>query len=88
MKTTNCRACGAEIMFLKTVKGKTIPVNPEPVTFAEGEGGKEKFVLLTGEVVNGRTDPGGAYEGYVSHFATCPEADTFRKRRGKKGDRG
>lgn len=88
MKTTNCRACGAEIMFLKTVKGKTMPVDVEPVRFTEGEGGKEKFVLISGEVVNGRTDPGGAYEGYVSHFATCPEADTFRKRRGKKGDRG
>ena len=32
MKTTACRSCGAEIIFLKTEKGKLIPVDAETVT--------------------------------------------------------
>lgn len=61
MRTTECQSCQAEIIFLKTGKGKSIPVDAESVT--EGD-----------ELFEPRA-------GHVSHFATCPDADKFRKGR-------
>lgn len=88
MRTTKCRACGAEIMFIKSVAGKTIPVNPEEVAYEQKAGGSLKVVTPNGEVISGElpVDPQKATGiGYISHFATCPEADRFRKAR--KSDR-
>lgn len=82
-RTTKCRGCGAEIAFIKTVKGKTMPVNPESVYFIPA-GGPNTYVMITGEVERGREptweDKGKATQiGYISHFATCPERERFRK---------
>ena len=82
-RTTKCRGCGAEIAFIKTVKGKTMPVNPESVYFIPA-GGPNTYVMITGEVERGRepdwADQGTPTQiGYISHFATCPERDSFRK---------
>lgn len=88
MRTSLCRGCGAEIGFIKTVAGKTMPVNAKSVRFAAG--GAEVFVLPDGNVVHGtrleegQSDPTESI-GYVSHFATCPAADSFRRQR--KSDR-
>lgn len=84
-RTTKCRGCGKEIAFIKTVKGKTMPVNPESVYFIPA-GGPNTYVMITGEVKRGRepdwADQGKqAQIGYISHFATCPEADGMRKRK-------
>lgn len=82
-RTTKCRGCGAEIAFIKTVKGKTMPVNPESVYFIPA-GGPNTYVMITGEVERGR-EPGWADQGiptqigYISHFATCLERERFRK---------
>lgn len=89
MRTTKCRSCGAEIGFIKTVAGRTMPVDAKSVRFAKGSG-KEVFVLLNGEVVHGTSLQEGQADpeemiGYTSHFATCPAADRFRKPR--KSDR-
>lgn len=87
-RTTQCRACGAEIGFIKTVAGKTIPVNPEEVAYEQKAGGSLKIVTPNGEVLSAErpADPQKATGiGYISHFATCPEADRFRKAR--KSDR-
>lgn len=89
-KTTQCRGCGQEIAFIKTVKGKTMPVNPESVYFIPA-GGPNTYVMADGVVRRGRepdrTDQGTpTVIGYISHFATCPAADSFRKKR--KGERG
>ena len=88
MKTSFCRACGAEIGFIKTVAGKTMPVNPEEVAYEQKAGGSLKIVTPNGEVLSAErpADPQKATGiGYISHFATCPEADKFRKPR--KSDR-
>lgn len=88
MKTSYCRACGAEIGFIKSVAGKTIPVNVEQIVYKQKEGGDLKIVTPNGEVISGciPDDPQKATGiGYISHFATCPEADKFRKSR--KSDR-
>ena len=82
-KTSACRGCGQEIIFIKTLKGKTMPVNPDGVYFVPA-GGPNTYVTLDGEVIRGREPEQGDRNtriGYVSHFATCPEADSFRKKR-------
>lgn len=91
MKTTKCRACGAEIMFIKTQAGKTVPVDSESRRFFPCKDGKELFVLPDGSTKRGRSmkaEVDGAEIGFISHFATCPEADAFRKPRkgGRKRD--
>ena len=82
-RTAKCRGCGAEIAFIKTVKGKTMPVNPESIYFIPA-GGPNTYVMIDGTVERGREptweDQGTPTQiGYISHFATCPERDKFRK---------
>lgn len=60
MKLESCRGCGADIVWLKTAEGKSMPVNAETV-----EAGDQQFE-------HGR---------HISHFATCPEAGMFRKKK-------
>ena len=78
-----CRVCGAPICFIKTVKGKTMPVDPEPVYFFPGEG-DELLVQTDGTVQRGREPRANDIEtkeaqiGYRSHFATCPGAEVMR----------
>lgn len=44
-----CRGCGASIDWITTTKGKSMPVDPEPVFIIEGAG-KDRFVTDEGEV--------------------------------------
>ena len=87
--TRNCRACGAEIMFIKIAgRDKTMPVNADSVYYIQKAGGHDKIVTPNGEVLSAElTDnPDKATGiGFISHFATCPAADSFRKPR--KSDR-
>lgn len=88
-RTSACRGCGREIAFIKTVKGKTMPVNPDGVYFVPA-GGPNTYVTLDGKIERGRDpEPGdtGTTIGYVSHFATCPAADSFKAKKGKKAAR-
>ena len=80
IRTTKCRGCGAQIAFIKTVKGKSMPVNPDAIYFVRGS--EFNAVTLDGEVFRGRTPGPGeaAMIGYISHWATCPEANGFRKK--------
>ena len=87
-RVTTCRACGAEIMFIKTVGGKSIPVDSDSVYYIQKKDGNKKIVTPNGEVISADLTEDSAKAtgiGYISHFATCPEADKFRKPR--KSDR-
>lgn len=67
-----CKRCGARIVWVKTLAGKNMPVDPELVDFKKIKGGKERLVLQSGEVVAGercRASEADGY-GYISHFAT------------------
>lgn len=80
-----CRGCGAPILFITLKSGKVIPCNPFPV-FIEDKGAKDVIITTDGRVSNGRqeyvkSDNMPHVKGYISHFATCPMADAFRKRR-------
>lgn len=74
-----CRACGARILWLKTTKGKNMPVDPGVIRFHVA-GGPETFVTVNGKVERGQRATAGNQWGYISHFATCPQADRFRKK--------
>ena len=81
---SKCRGCGAEINWIRTRSGKLIPVDPQPVFFADGAG-KEIVVTADGMISNGilcrgGNVPPGKRTGWKSHFATCPMADQFRRR--------
>ena len=85
-RTTKCKGCGKLIAFIKTVNGKSIPVDTEPVRFLP-EDEYEKFVMEDGTVKRGVVFEGDELDaqrflltGYRSHFATCPMADSFRKK--------
>ena len=76
-----CAGCGAQIIWIKT-KARW-PCNTLLVDY-KADGGKDKIVLQTGEVVSGtivssQDDPDGS--GYTSHFATCSNAKNFRRRK-------
>lgn len=77
----NCRSCGAEIKFIQLKSGKWNPVDPAKRTFVKDEG-DEILVTEAGEVVHGRfasVEEGANGVGYISHFATCPNANAHRK---------
>lgn len=70
--TSQCKSCGAPIIWCVTDGGKSMPVDASPVP-------RGNLVLdLT-------TDPpavavlSGYATGYVSHFATCPHAAKHRE---------
>jgi hypothetical protein len=59
--------CGQEIFFLKTSKGKFIPINVESLKAPERE-----------DLLNGMER---LYDStrHITHFSTCPIAKKFRK---------
>ena len=88
-RATKCKYCGANIAFIKTVAGKSMPVDPEPVTFWP-DYAKSKFVMMDGTVKSGmfvpeeeRIEGPGEETGYISHFSTCPYAEEARQRKNK-----
>lgn len=76
---TRCRSCKAPIVWAQTWRGNRMPVDAVPVQADEGgnlyfEAGVVRHVL-PGIVL----DP--AIDLFTSHFATCPNADEWRKER-------
>lgn len=71
-----CRTCGAAIRFVRTTKGKLIPIDRDPAPNGNIEivdGGKA--------FVHGKKAPTLlAGDRYVSHFATCEDADSWRSK--------
>lgn len=62
-----CRSCGAKILWGKTSEGKAIPLDVEV------------RVVLNGPVGNWRGKILEVRRGHESHFATCPQAQVWRK---------
>lgn len=78
-----CRGCGRPILWIRTAAGRSMPCDPELVTYWQRAGGREKIVTPNGEVLS--AELAGAPDratglGYISHFATCPERDRFKRR--------
>ena len=78
-----CKGCGAEIIFIGTAGGKSIPCDPEQVMYWVKPKAKGKVVTPNGEVIScefsGESDKATGL-GFVSHWSTCPEAGRFRRK--------
>lgn len=76
-----CRGCGKQIIWMRTAEGKAMPCDPEVHKVYAG-GKKESFLSLNGHMVRGNTE-GGEYiaDGRVPHWATCPKAKQFKRKR-------
>lgn len=60
-----CSSCGAPIRFVGTETGNQVPVDAKP----------EKRIVV------GPDGVGRSVDAYVSHFATCPNANQHRSPR-------
>lgn len=71
-----CRSCGAPLRWAVTAKGRRLPLDPEPA--ATGN----VVVDATGAArVLSPLEPRPAdVPLYLSHFATCPDANIHRRR--------
>jgi len=92
---SNCKRCGAPMVWVKTEKGKNMPLDPEsteagkfvPVIMATMGDGVRKAVPIAkpedGCLV--MYMPGSSRPRYTSHFQTCPNAAEF-SRAARKGE--
>ncbi len=81
---STCRACNAPIRWIVTKAGKKMPVNPNPVFIQTGVPDPDTTIVTDqGQVLRGKQlspETTGPYvRGYITHFATCPEAKKPRK---------
>lgn len=69
----SCRSCEAPITWAETASGKSMPLDEVPTP-------KGNMVLIAGKT-RGATDEDRRLHRplYTSHFATCPDAGTFRR---------
>lgn len=78
MKISACRSCGDPVVWAEFASGKKSPFDIEPSAAGDW-------------ALNEAYDPpkatklhraaGSTEEGYTSHFATCPDADSHRRGR-------
>lgn len=76
---SQCRSCGQKIGWVKSIRGKNIPVESEYYDYDECEPGT---VLVTdgGNVITVKDGEGRpSIKGRLCHFATCPNAEQHRK---------
>lgn len=76
-----CKSCGAEIIWIRLVTGKMMPVNSDKVPYRYDPKGTMTLCTEDGRVITKAVlDLDSDNFGHVSHFATCPAADNFRRR--------
>lgn len=78
MDVAACSSCSARIIWTVTAKGKRMPVDAEPREYGtfvlRGQGDDVPLLALHKSVSPGHEPL------YVSHFATCPDGDSWRRR--------
>lgn len=85
-----CKKCGADIIWLKTPRGKWMCADEGLKPYRQNKAGKDTVVTDWGETIRcdllspedckaGRAIPTGLAR--TPHWATCPEADSFRKQK-------
>jgi hypothetical protein len=84
MTVDHCRSCRAPIVWATTEQGKAMPIDQGPVDngnvyFIE-QGPTPKVRVLSDPQPTLEEDADSA-DGlrYLSHFATCPQADQWRR---------
>lgn len=75
-----CRSCGAPVRWVITSRGKRMPLDAEPVDDGNvvldmSDRNDPVAIVVPPEQILVEDGP-----RYVSHFATCPNADQHRRR--------
>lgn len=83
---SHCSTCERPLLWAWSEHGKRIPIDPEPTT--DGNIVLRRIATGADSVAHvlGR-DEETDEERYTSHFATCPQADTHRRRRERAATR-
>lgn len=84
MRVTTCKSCGAPIVWIKTIGGKSMPCDAEEVYYIQRQNGAKRIVTPNGEVLACKmTDiPEKATGvGYVPHWSTCTAPEQFRRQK-------
>lgn len=68
MSRTKTCTCGKEIAFLKTKKGKFVPVTTDRLTESE-----------LNDLENGFGERLFDFKKHIAHFTDCPDRDKYRK---------
>lgn len=68
---SECKSCGAAIIWAKTPTGKTMPI----------DAASETMWLIDGDSINSFNASARPVQVRKSHFATCPNADQHRRPR-------
>jgi hypothetical protein len=93
---TRCKGCGAEVLWRKTPAGRYIALDPGPELFLrliptaeatdeERAAPRRTIVQPDVRVVVGHEVPststrGAPVRGRIAHWATCPQANAFRRK--------
>lgn len=72
MTTGKCRSCQAEVQWVKTASGKSMPVERD-------DNGNLIVVKGVSHVIPKGQEPVAGMPRFVSHFATCPYAGHHRR---------
>ena len=79
-----CKSCGAEIIWIKMAGGKSMPCNPQKISYRNTfPAGDMTLITPEGKIAKGTMELDSDTYGYESHFATCPAA-AFHRKRGTK----
>lgn len=71
MDSSHCRGCGAEIIWTITEGSKWMPLDAKS---------EKRFVVAVEKLIENDAPVARLVDTYVSHFATCPKADKFRRK--------
>lgn len=80
---SRCKGCGAQIIFIETPNGKSMPVDPSIIPYWKDPKGDTMIVNENGNVVRCFLDgePDEITDvGFRPHWATCPAAKQFRRK--------
>ena len=87
LRGSRCKKCKEPIFWILTTKGNWLPVNRRAIEATPVQKGGHTFVLVDGSTIQALPTGSVRYDGvdsavaFEAHFATCPYADEFRKKR-------
>jgi hypothetical protein len=77
MSRSACEACGAALLWVKTARGRPMPLDAVEVA----EAGPRAVLFRPDGARAERDAETGTTVGHASHFSTCPSAAQFRRAR-------
>jgi hypothetical protein len=88
VKTHTCRSCGRPIRWVQLPSGKRMPLDALPPVDGRGNvfvhsDGRRGLVLKEREIAE--QPPAVRKRLYLSHFASCAQADQHRRPEAKEG---